>query len=71
MAAIAAVHDQAPSYTHTDWDERSSTWAAELGSVAHDLLVHVLGTADGPRVQYAVREFATQLALIAFGLPMA
>jgi DNA-binding transcriptional LysR family regulator len=49
-------------------DLSDQTWAAELGSVAHDLLVQVLGTADGPRVQYAVREFATQLALIASGL---
>jgi DNA-binding transcriptional LysR family regulator len=49
-------------------DLSDETWAAELGSVAHDLLVHVLGAADGPRVQYAVREFDTQLALIAAGL---
>jgi DNA-binding transcriptional LysR family regulator len=49
-------------------DLSGETWVAELGSVAHDLLVHVVGAADGPRVQYAVSEFATQLALIASGL---
>ncbi|MGH3219818.1 MAG: LysR substrate-binding domain-containing protein [Streptosporangiaceae bacterium] len=44
-------------------------WTAEPGSVAHDLLVHVLGgEPDAPHVQFAVREFPTQLALIASGL---
>jgi DNA-binding transcriptional LysR family regulator len=44
-------------------------WTAEPGSVAHDLLVHVLGReANDPHVQFEVREFPTQLALIASGL---
>jgi DNA-binding transcriptional LysR family regulator len=44
-------------------------WTAEPGSVAHDLLVHVLGSeASAPHVQFEVREFPTQVALIASGL---
>lgn len=50
-------------------DLAGERWTAEPGSVAHDLLVHVLGSgADALHVQFAVREFPTQLALIASGL---
>ncbi len=50
-------------------DLAGEPWTAEPGSVAQDLLVHVLGTeSDAPDVQFAVREFPTQLALIASGL---
>jgi DNA-binding transcriptional LysR family regulator len=50
-------------------DLAGERWTAEPGSVAHDLLVHVLGSeANALHVQFAVREFPTQLALIASGL---
>jgi DNA-binding transcriptional LysR family regulator len=50
-------------------DLAGERWTAEPGSVAHDLLVHVLGSeANVLHVQFAVREFPTQLALIASGL---
>lgn len=50
-------------------DLAAERWTAEPGSVAHYLLVHVLGSgAKALHVQFAVREFPTQLALIASGL---
>jgi DNA-binding transcriptional LysR family regulator len=50
-------------------DLAGERWTAEPGSVAHDLLVHVLGReVNALHVQFAVREFPTQLALIASGL---
>jgi len=47
-------------------DER---WAAEPGSVSHDLLMHLFGLSGTvPEIAYEVREFSTQIALIAAGL---
>lgn len=44
-------------------------WVAEPGSVAHDLLTHLLGNSVSERqMRFAVREFHTQLALIEAGV---
>ncbi|MCW2781815.1 MAG: Transcriptional regulator, LysR family [Marmoricola sp.] len=60
-------HAQRPYIALEDLaDER---WVAEPGSVTHDLLVHLLArSVDAPRVEFAIREFPTQLALIEAGL---
>jgi DNA-binding transcriptional LysR family regulator len=60
-------HAQRPYVALEDLaDER---WVAEPGSVTHDLLVHLLArSVDAPRVEFAIREFPTQLALIEAGL---
>jgi len=66
---LSADHPFADRRRITLTDLAGERWTAEPGSVAHDLLVHVLGgEPDAPFVQFAVREFPTQLALIASGL---
>jgi DNA-binding transcriptional LysR family regulator len=66
---LPADHPLAGQRRITLTDLAGERWTAEPGSVAHDLLVHVLGGEPGaPNVPFAVREFPTQLALIASGL---
>lgn len=65
---VGASHPLAKSTTVSLADLGDEKWIAERGSVAHDLLLHFMsGDPGNLKILHFVREFPTQLALIAAG----